>query len=93
VSRLEKRGWVRRAPDPDDGRYTLAILTDEGLAKVTQTAPGHVGEVRRLVFGPLNRPRSGSCGRSAAGSCAQLTQQNCATSTAGQISSKRSPPP
>ena len=55
VSRLERRGWVRRAPDPDDGRYTLAILTDEGLEKVTQTAPGHVGEVRRLVFDPLNR--------------------------------------
>ena len=57
VSRLEKRGWLRRAPDPDDGRYTLAILTDDGLTKVTQTAPGHVGEVRRLVFGPLTRPQ------------------------------------
>jgi DNA-binding MarR family transcriptional regulator len=57
VSRLEKRGWVRRVPDPDDGRYTLAILTDEGLAKVTQTAPGHVAEVRRLVFDPLTKPQ------------------------------------
>jgi DNA-binding MarR family transcriptional regulator len=57
VSRLEKRGWVRRIPDPDDGRYTLAILTDEGLAKVMQTAPGHVGEVRRLVFEPLTKPQ------------------------------------
>ena len=57
VSRLEKRGWVRRVPDPDDGRYTLAILTDEGLAKVTQTAPGYVREVRRLVFDPLTKPQ------------------------------------
>jgi DNA-binding MarR family transcriptional regulator len=57
VSRLEKRGWVRRAPDPDDGRYTLAILTDEGLAKVMQIAPGHVREVRRLVFDPLTKPQ------------------------------------
>jgi DNA-binding MarR family transcriptional regulator len=55
VSRLEKRGWVRRAPGPDDGRSTLAILTDEGQAKVTQTAPGHLGEVRRLVFDPLTK--------------------------------------
>ncbi len=55
VSRLEKRGWVRRVPDPDDGRYTLAILTDQGSAMVTQTAPGHVGEVRRLVFDPLTK--------------------------------------
>src|SRR5215813_11785009 len=30
VARLEKRGWVRRAPDPADGRFTLAILTDDG---------------------------------------------------------------
>ena len=55
VSRLEKRGWVRRTPDPTDGRYTLAILTDEGWDKVVATAPGHVAEVRRLVFDPLTK--------------------------------------
>src|SRR5688572_13445457 len=49
VGRLEKRGWVRRTPDPADGRYTLAILTDSGWDKVVATAPGHVAEVRRLV--------------------------------------------
>src|SRR6266545_4942771 len=27
VGRLEKRGWLRRTPDPADGRYTLATLT------------------------------------------------------------------
>ncbi|MDR7279245.1 MarR family winged helix-turn-helix transcriptional regulator [Catenuloplanes atrovinosus] len=53
VGRLEKRGWVRRSPDPDDGRYTLATLTDEGMATVVAAAPGHVAEVRRLVFDPL----------------------------------------
>src|SRR5215469_8380951 len=55
VSRLERRGWVCRVPDPGDGRYTLAVLTDEGLAKVEATAPGHVAEVRRLVFDPLTK--------------------------------------
>ncbi|WP_101829688.1 MarR family winged helix-turn-helix transcriptional regulator [Frankia canadensis] len=54
ASRLEKRGWVRRMPDPVDGRYTLAILTEDGWAKVVATAPGHVDAVRRLVFDPLN---------------------------------------
>jgi DNA-binding MarR family transcriptional regulator len=39
VSRLEKRGWVRRTPDSTDGRYTLGILTDEGWVKVVDTAP------------------------------------------------------
>ncbi|MFZ0045619.1 MAG: MarR family transcriptional regulator, partial [Streptosporangiaceae bacterium] len=39
VARLEQRGWVRRTTDPADGRYTLAILTGQGQAKVTQAAP------------------------------------------------------
>src|SRR5215472_16979692 len=55
VSRLEKRGWVRRTADPADGRYTLAILTDAGWHKVVATAPGHVEAVRQLVFDPLTR--------------------------------------
>jgi DNA-binding MarR family transcriptional regulator len=55
VKRLEKQGWVRRTPDPDDGRYTLATLTDTGWEKVVATAPGHVAEVRRLVFDPLTK--------------------------------------
>ncbi|MER7282251.1 MarR family transcriptional regulator [Dactylosporangium sp. NPDC000244] len=55
VARLEKRGLVTRRPDPDDGRYTLATLTDEGWAIVVATAPGHVAEVRRLVFDPLTK--------------------------------------
>jgi len=58
VTRLEQRGWVRRTPDPADGRYTLATLTGQGRAKVTQAAPGHVQEVRRLVFDPLTKAQS-----------------------------------
>jgi len=58
VARLEQRDWVRRTPDPADGRYTLAILTDQGRAKVTQAAPGHVQEVRRLVLDPLTKTQS-----------------------------------
>jgi DNA-binding MarR family transcriptional regulator len=58
VGRLEKRGWVQRSPDPANGRYTLAILTEEGWAKVAATAPGHVAEVRRLVFDPLTKAQS-----------------------------------
>jgi DNA-binding MarR family transcriptional regulator len=55
VDRLDKRGWVTRRPDPEDGRSTLAVLTDAGWDKVVATAPGHVAEVRRLVFDPLSR--------------------------------------
>ena len=53
VNRLEKRGWVTRAPDPADGRYTLATLTEAGWTKVVDTAPGHVEAVRGLIFDPL----------------------------------------
>jgi DNA-binding MarR family transcriptional regulator len=53
TARLEKRGWVQRTPDPSDGRYTLAILTADGLAKVGRSGPGHVSTVRRLVLEPL----------------------------------------
>ena len=55
VDRLDKRGWVTRRPDPDDGRATLAVLTDAGWEKVVSAAPGHVAEVRRLVLDPLTR--------------------------------------
>ena len=55
VGRLEREQWVRRMADPDDGRSTLAILTDAGWNKVVDTAPGHVTEVRRLVIDPLTK--------------------------------------
>ena len=58
VARLEQPGWVRRTPDPADGRYTLATLTDQGLAKVNEAAPGHVEEVRRIVFDPLTKTQT-----------------------------------
>ena len=54
AKRLEARGFLQREPDPDDGRYTRAVLTDAGLAKVTSSAPGHVTAVRGLVFDALS---------------------------------------
>lgn len=54
AARLEKRGWMYRTPDPADGRFTLAIITDAGQAKVDQASPGHVRTVRRLVIEPLS---------------------------------------
>jgi DNA-binding MarR family transcriptional regulator len=53
VTRLEGREWVTRRPDPADGRYTLAVLTDNGRAVVVKAAPGHVEAVNRLVFDVL----------------------------------------
>jgi DNA-binding MarR family transcriptional regulator len=58
ISRLEKRGYVRRESDPTDGRCTLAILTEAGLSKLQDTAPGHAEAVRRLVFDPLTKAQA-----------------------------------
>lgn len=58
VNRLEKRGWVHRTPDPADGRYTLATLTEDGWQKIVETAPGHVAAVRDLVFDPLTKTQT-----------------------------------
>jgi DNA-binding MarR family transcriptional regulator len=53
IARLEKRGLVVRRPDPLDGRYTNAVLTEQGWEKVRQAAPSHVATVRRLIFDGL----------------------------------------
>jgi DNA-binding MarR family transcriptional regulator len=53
ISRLERRGLVRREPCPEDKRATNAVLTEDGLAVVERAAPGHVENVRRTVFEPL----------------------------------------
>ncbi|MCV7030796.1 MarR family winged helix-turn-helix transcriptional regulator [Mycobacterium sherrisii] len=53
VKRLEAAGYMRRQPNPDDGRLTDAILTDKGFGKVSAAAHGHVAAVRTYVFDRL----------------------------------------
>ncbi|MBW9092681.1 MarR family transcriptional regulator [Microbacterium jejuense] len=53
ISRLEKKGWVRRHVDPTDGRVTLATLTDAGHETVARSTPAHHSLVERLVFQSL----------------------------------------
>ena len=52
VSRLEDSGWERC---PENGRAVHATLTDSGMALVRSAAPGHVAEVRRLLFDHLSK--------------------------------------
>ena len=53
VSRLEKKGFVRRKPCPEDRRATNAVLTSKGWAKVVAAAPGHVATVLQKAIDPL----------------------------------------
>lgn len=53
VKRFEQRSWMTRSPDPDDGRYTIAHLTDAGYRLVVEAAPIHMRAVRELILDPL----------------------------------------
>jgi DNA-binding MarR family transcriptional regulator len=53
VGRLEKRGWMSRQPDAEDGRYTVAKLTAAGKRELQDVAPSHVEDVREFVFDRL----------------------------------------
>jgi DNA-binding MarR family transcriptional regulator len=66
VKRLEDRGLVRREPDPSDGRFTLAILSDDGLQTIVDAAPAHVAHVRSLVIDALSSEQLRRLGRDAA---------------------------
>lgn len=54
VARLEERGWVRRMDCPTDRRGQIAMLTDQGFAALAKAAPGHVEQVRRVLFDALS---------------------------------------
>jgi len=65
VTRLEKRGLVRREPDATDGRFTKAILSEEGLQTLAEAAPRHVAHVRSLVIDVLSPEQLRRLGRDA----------------------------
>ncbi|MES9536591.1 MULTISPECIES: MarR family winged helix-turn-helix transcriptional regulator [unclassified Actinomadura] len=46
ATRMEARGLIRRAPDPDDGRGCLLVLTEHGLDTLVDAAPAHLRSVR-----------------------------------------------
>ena len=57
VARLEERGWVRRMDCPTDRRGQIAVLTDQGFAALSAAAPGHVEQVRQVLFDALDEER------------------------------------
>ena len=66
ATRLEKRGWIRRTPDPTNGRYTLASLTDDGHGQGDRLGTGP-REARPPDDSrpPDRKPSNASCSRSA----------------------------
>lgn len=52
---LVRDGLVVREPSPDDRRVSLAVLTDDGMARLEDAAPAHVESVRRHLLDHLTR--------------------------------------
>jgi len=65
VKRLEARGYVRREPDPADGRFTNAVLLPAGIRKMESAAPDHVAYVRHLVVDNMSAERLRRLGQDA----------------------------
>lgn len=65
AKRLEARGYIRREPDPVDGRFTNAILLPPGRRKTEEAAPAHVAYVRHLVVDNLSGERLRRLGQDA----------------------------
>jgi hypothetical protein len=55
VDGLVKQGLVSREPSENDRRVMLAVLSDEGIVRLRNAAPGHVGTVRRQFIDHLSR--------------------------------------
>ncbi len=53
VTRMERRGLVRREECQDDGRGAFVVLTEAGRVAIERAAPDHVRTVRSLVFDGL----------------------------------------
>jgi DNA-binding MarR family transcriptional regulator len=49
---LERRGWIRRVPNPDDRRSTLIEITPDGRAVADQLLPG-IRTLERTVLSVL----------------------------------------
>jgi DNA-binding MarR family transcriptional regulator len=53
LNKLERRGLIRRAPDPDDGRGTVIALTEAGRETIEETLPAHL-ETEQAILSTLS---------------------------------------
>lgn len=77
LSRMERRGLVARESCPSDARGSFAVLTPDGRAALDAAAPGHVAEVRALLFDVLTPAQVKALGRTCDAVLAQLDGSTC----------------
>ena len=62
VDELERAGLVRRERNPDDGRSLLAVITDEGRARLRAAAPTYLAGIERHFGAHLDAGRGAGGG-------------------------------
>lgn len=63
VARLVEEGLVRRTNADSDARGVIVVLTDTGVARLTETAPVHARGVAELFVAPLDDRELGALER------------------------------
>jgi DNA-binding MarR family transcriptional regulator len=58
MRKLVERGYVQVRGSDDDGRVSIAVITDAGRRLVEEVAPQHVADVRRLLFDRLDEAQT-----------------------------------
>ena len=54
ITRMQGRGLVRREDCASDARGAFVVITEQGLTAITEAAPAHVANVRRVLFDHLS---------------------------------------
>jgi MarR family 2-MHQ and catechol resistance regulon transcriptional repressor len=54
LDRLEDQGLVGKGECKSDARVSYAVLTDAGLAKLKEAAPGHIDDIERRLGAVLS---------------------------------------
>lgn len=58
VTRMQRRGLVRKCRSEGDARGVMVVLTPEGRRRIEKAAPIHVESVRQLIFDHLTEQRA-----------------------------------
>ena len=53
TTRMQQRGLIERAPDPDDARGCILKLSGKGLCRLRAAAPSHLASVRACFIDVL----------------------------------------
>jgi DNA-binding MarR family transcriptional regulator len=54
LTRMEKRGLIRKESCPTDRRGAFAVVTEAGFSEIEAAAPGHLRDVRELLVDLLS---------------------------------------